>query len=331
MGENKRMNKKNIILGGILIILIALAYLYQGPIKDWRQNLGEPENFLSVVDVEQIDKIEIVKSGTTTILEKYGDKWRIGGTKDFYVKQDLADSLKSGLENAVKADFELASSNKEKKSDFQTDENSGTRVKLSQDGEVAADFIVGKRGVDFTSTYISEPESDNTYIIAANISSVLNPSDWHDKAIFASEKEKISKIRFQYPDRELVITKTRKHENTETLEYEWEGVLPYKFFVDAEKIDKILDIMSNLTAVEIPEQNFEDTGLEKNLIIVQATGEGIDNTLMIGDAYKTAESLAGDSAEAGVLYYAKRGDSDNIYLISGEQKDELDKRIGELK
>ena len=316
------MNKKNLMLGGVLIVLITLAYLYQGPIKDWRQNLSKPENFLAIVDIEQIDKIEIVKSGKTTILEKHGDKWKIVGTKDFYVKQNLADSLKSGLEDAVKAGFELASSNKEKKSDFQTDENSGTRVKLSQDGEMAADFIVGKRGVDFTSTYISELESDNTYIIAANISSVFSPSNWYDKTLFASDKEKISKIRFQYPDREFTITEiagsAEDTENTENVK-KWEGVLPYKFSVDEEKINTILDIMSNLIAVEIPEQNFEGTGLEKNLIIVQATGEGIDNTLMIGDVNENE------------LYYAKRGDSDNIYLISGEQKDELDKRIWELK
>ncbi|MCK4554661.1 DUF4340 domain-containing protein [Candidatus Parcubacteria bacterium] len=336
------MNKRTLILGGILIILIALAYFYQGPIKDWRADLGKPDNFLAIVDVEQIDKIEIVRSGKTTILEKHGDKWKIVGTKGFYVKQDLADSLKSGLDEAVEAVVELASSNKDKKSEFQTDLENGVNVKLiytpdpSQEGndEVAADFIVGKRGVDFTSTYISEPASDNTYILKANISSLFNRGDWYDKTIFSSDKAKISRIRFQYPTREFTITKTQKYENTETLEQEWEGILPYEFSVDAEKIDTILDIMSDLTAVEIPEQNFAGTGLEKNLIIVQAIGEDIDNTLMIGDAYKTAESLLGDSAEAvddDGLYYAKRGDGDNIYLITKEQRDELDKRIMGLK
>ena len=55
---------------------------------------------------------------------------------------------------------------------------------------------------------------------------------------------------------------------------------------------------------------------------------------MVGGAYKTAESLSGDSAEAVAeeeLYYAKTGDSDNIYLITKEQRDELDKKIKELK
>lgn len=31
------------------------------------------------------------------------------------------------------------------------------------------------------------------------------------------------------------------------------------------------------------------------------------------------------------LYYAKKGDSDNIYLITKEQRDELDKQIKDLE
>lgn len=313
------MNKKNFTLGGALIILVALAYLYQGPIKEWRQDSGKPKNFLAIVDVEQIDKIEIIKNEEVTVLEKAGERWKIGGTKDFYVKDELVSSLKSGLDEAVEADIELVSGNKEKKSDFQTDLENGVNVKLSQGDQAIADFIVGKRAVDFTSTYISELESDNTYIITADISGVFNYIDWRDKTIFAFDKEKISKIRFQYPDREFTITKTLEHENTETAEYGWEGALPYKFSIDQKKIDVILDIMSNLTAVEIPGQNFEGTGLEKNLIIAQVYGEGIDNILMIGDANEDE------------LYYAKKGDSDNIYLIVKEQRDELDKRIGDFK
>ena len=43
------------------------------------------------------------------------------------------------------------------------------------------------------------------------------------------------------------------------------------------------------------------------------------NTLMVGD----------DNGEG--LYFAKRGDSDNIYLISEEQRDVLDQTIRSLR
>ncbi|MBU4257165.1 DUF4340 domain-containing protein [Patescibacteria group bacterium] len=307
------MDKKTLRLGGILIILIVLAYLYQGPLKEWRAGLGKPKNFLASVDAGQINKIEIIQKEKTVVLEKQGDKWKIGGAKDFYVRQSLAENLNKVLKEGAEAEMELASANKEKKGEFQTDE-SGINVKLYQSGDIAADFIVGKRAADFATVYVSRPESDNTYSIKADLYGVFGRSDWHDKSIFSSDKEKINKIRFQYSDREFTVEKTAA-DGADA----WEGTIPYKFSVNKDKIDKILDLMSNLIATEIPEQKFEGTGLEKHLMVIQASGEGIENTIMVGN----------DNGEE--LYYAKRGDSDNIYLITKEQRDALDKRIGDLK
>ncbi len=97
--------------------------------------------------------------------------------------------------------------------------------------------------------------------------------------------------------------------------------MPYSFEVDEDKISEILNIMSSLNAISIPEQIFDNTGLEKNNIIVEATGEEVNNILMIGDAENEEE----------IRYYAKRGDSDNIYLITKAQRDALDKQIWDLR
>ncbi|MFH0923918.1 MAG: DUF4340 domain-containing protein [Candidatus Falkowbacteria bacterium] len=329
---------KNIKLAIILIILIALAYFYQGPFKDWKSDLGKPDNFLAKIDASQIDKIEITKNGETAVLIRESDKWRIADTKDFYVEENLADSLNKALEEAISAEVELAGSNKDKKSEFKTDLEQGVKVRLFLNAEnEIANFVIGKTGNDF-STYVSESNLDETYKIKINLSGLFSRDSWYDKNIFLSDKEKISKIRFQYPDREFIITKTQKHENTETLEtekleYEWEGISPYEFSVDENKIDEILNIMSNLIAAKIPEQTFDGTGLEKNLIIAQATGEGIDNILMVGGALQNGSTALRDygaNAEEE-LYYAKKGDSDNIYLITKEQRDELDKNIKDLE
>ena len=86
--------------------------------------------------------------------------------------------------------------------------------------------------------------------------------------------------------------------------------------------------MSNLSSAEIPEQTFEGTGLENHEMIVQATGEELDHVLMIG-GMKQLENE--DDEEEEKLYYAKKGDSDNIYLIREDQKDELQKQIWQLR
>ena len=326
------MNKKNLILGGFLVVLIALAYVYQGPFKDWRANLSKPENFLADISVDQINRIEIVKNREATILEQAGEKWRIGGTKDFYVKDNIIGGMFDNLKQAVKADLELVSANKDKKSEFQTNEESGVHVKLMQGEKVLMDFVIGKLASDFVSSYISQSEAEKTYLVKINLNSSFDHDDWYDKTIFSTDKEKITKVRFQYPTREFTIEKQDDI---------WTGTLPYAFDVDEDEVDEALDIMSNLTAAKIPEQTFKGTGLEEHAIIIQATGENIENTLMVGDpstgstSSQQASSLqSGGQAgqgNGGELYYAKKADSDNIYLITKEQRDELDKRISDLK
>lgn len=303
------MNKKTLILGVVLLILIALAYLYQGPIKNWQKNLGKPTNFLARLNIGKIDKIEVTRTNEITILEKQEKGWKIYGTKDFYAEKNLMDNLLESLRIAVNSQLEIVSNNKERKKEFGVDSN-GVNVKIYEIGEKKIDFIVGKSGSDFVSSYISTPEIDATYSLKENLRRFFDREEWRDLTIFSNDKEKIDKIRFQYPNREFTIEKK---------DGSWQGTIPEKFSVSIDKIDKILNIMSDLAAVSIPEQTFKDTGLEKHLIIVQATGESTNNTLMVGSANKEG------------LYFAKKGDSDNIYLINKEQKDELDKWIWQLK
>ena len=169
---------------------------------------------------------------------------------------------------------------------------------------------------DFSSTQVAEKDSDMIYQLESKLASVLN-TDWYDKEIFNLEKDNIQKIRFQYPSREFTIQKDEKDD--EESEDSWQGILPYKFSVDNEKVFDILETLSSLRATEIPEQSFEGTGLEKNLQIIQLSGENIDVVLMVGE----------DNGEE--LYYTKKGDSDNIYLISSEEKEKIDIRISDLR
>ena len=56
------MNKKTLVLGGVLLALIVLAYAYHGPLKNWQNNLGKPKNIFAKIDTTKIDKIEITST-----------------------------------------------------------------------------------------------------------------------------------------------------------------------------------------------------------------------------------------------------------------------------
>jgi len=308
------MNKKNLVLAGVLLSLVAISYVYQGPMQNWKNRASKINNFLENLNIDDVDKIEISKSGDSIQLEKDNDRWKISGTKNFYVKKEIMSNIASSLEKTTKAELDLVSAKPEKKSDFMVGDN-GNRIRLSKGDSTLTEFIVGKRTNDYQGVYIALLESDETYSIKSDLA-IFDRDDWYDKNIFDVEKEKINKVRFQYPGREFTIEKK---------EDKWGGILPYKFGVNEEKINKILDIMTKLDAIDIPEQTFEGTGLENHEIIVQVTGdEGIDYAIMVGSIKK----VENDEQE---LYFAKKGDSDNIYLITKEQRDELEKQIWELK
>ncbi|MEA3450175.1 MAG: DUF4340 domain-containing protein [Patescibacteria group bacterium] len=313
------MSKKNLFLGGILIALVILAFIKEGPFKDWQEEANKPKNILAEIQVDQISRIDINFKEEETSLEKVGDKWRVVGTKDFYLKQAQVDSIQKALKDSAEAELEIVSTNKNKKDEFSASPESGAQIKLMQGETVIKEFIIGKTGSDFNSTYITMSDIDETYLVKAGFNVAFWHNDWYDREIFNSESEKINKIRFQYPTREFSVEKE---------EDGWGGTMPYIFSVDEEKLEAVIEIMSSLSAVEIPEQTFAGTGLDKNLIIIQANGEGVDNILMVGET-RASESKEEDETDS--LYYAKKGSSDNVYLITKEQRDELDKSIRDLR
>jgi hypothetical protein len=303
------MDKKNLVLGGVLLFLIIIIILLNGPLDKFENYMFGPKNFFRKVEVEKIDNIEIIADDKETKLIKKDEKWKVDGYKDFYVKTEVMDSLLSLLKDFKEADFYLISENIDKKQDFKTDD-SGIKVKVSGEKIDSNEFIIGKLSPDFISTYISTFASPETYSVKVDLLTPFSRDEWKDLTIFSSNKEDIASIRFQYPNREFTIAKS---------EDEWQGKTPYLFDVDQDKIDKILDIMTDLEAVSIPEQSFDNTGLEKNLIIVEAKGVDLNNTIMIGESNEEGH------------YYAKKADSDNIYLIEKKVRDELNKTIAQLK
>ena len=310
------MSKKNLLLGGVLGVLLILAFIYNGPFEEWKSGLGKTSNFLANLKVSDINRIELAGKGENINIDKLGDVWKIEGTKDFNVESNIIDIMMKSLEDASSADLVLVSENLEKKSEFETNEEAGFSVKLKNGDEVLAAFVVGKNGSEINSSYFAQANANDTYLVKADLRTAFGHGDWYNRSILAMDKEKIDKIRFQYPSREFTIEKTSEEGSEES---EWVGVLPYKFSVNQEKIDKILDLVSAMDASSIPAQTFDGTGLEKNNIIVQVTGVDIDSVIMIGD----------DNGEE--QYYIKRGDSDNIYLITKDDRDELEKRISDLR
>jgi hypothetical protein len=305
------MNKKNFTLIIILALLIILAYLYQGPWQSWRANKNVTKNFLASVNVDQANRIEITKNGETTTLVLNGSRWKIDGTKDFYVSDANAQNVVARLKDLTATQLELVSTNQTKKIDFNTDSISGVNVKLNQGSKEIASFIVGKINGNYTGTYLSPTGLANTtYLTKVDIYDAFVQNDWYDKNIFASDKTKINSVKFKNNGKEFNVAKQGD---------DWYATGTTKIKLNKDKVNGIVDLLASLVAAAIPDQNATSTGLSNSQLVVQATGDGIDNTIIVGN----------DNGQG--QYYVKRENSDNIYLIAKAERDKLNVQIKDLK
>lgn len=310
------MNKKNLILAVILVALVGAAYLYKGPLKDMDKKKAKPEGIFAGLDTAKIDKIEIDNKGKKISLKKDAEKWKEDGKKTDIIDQQAVAEILRVVKQAAESASTLVSENKDKKSEFETSDDKGKKVVLWAGETKLADFVIGKNTNDFQGSYVSLNGADKTYAVSANLAPAFGRDSWYDQNIFAYDETTIKKIRFQFPSREFTVERQAGKDGAEA---SWNGSLPYKFPVSQEKVAEISRLLSSMRAVKVPEQKFAGTGLEKNLMIIEASGDGFNSTLMVGNADKEGN------------FYAKRGNSDNIYLISKEDKNLLDKRISDLK
>jgi hypothetical protein len=304
------MNKKNLILGGILLCLVAFTWLWNGPVRGWQDKKNKEGNFLSALSLEKADSISIYRAGASTTLEKVADGWRVGGTKGFFAKKEVIDELSFAIDKVAKGDLELVSTNKDKKSGFGVGDD-GIKVVIRQEG-LENSFVVGNATANFDGSYLSRSDADKTWKVGVDLSAVFSRGEWRDDSILSFIKERAGKVRFQYPNRQFIVEKK---------ENKWNGIWPGKGFkVSDDKVNAVLAVLENLKAAKIPAQDFKAFGApEKNGIIIQVTGEQLDETLMIGNC--TKENLC----------YAKKGSNDNIYMITKEQRDALNKQTRDLR
>ena len=305
------MNKKNLILGIILAVLILLAWGYEGPFKTWKEEKAKAINLFAGLDMAKVNQMEIAQGQRKTGFTKVNGKWKIDGTKDFWLPQTQADQMTAAIDEAKKTDWELVSQNKAKQSEFQTD-GSGRVIKLIADGKDLAAFAIGKMGPDYKSTYLSMNGSEKTFLVKASLVQAFGEEDWRDKAIFTTDKDKVAKLRIHEAGVDYIIEKKTSDKGVVT----WNIAKPKASVVKTDKVDAVLGVLASLSAAEVPDQTFKGTGLDKNSVVVEAMGDGIDNTLMIGAAKK----LNGQD-----LVFVKRGNSDNIYLITKDQSSKLNR------
>lgn len=289
------MNRKNLTLLLILLFLLALAGIYQ---YWWlpKQNIsGRQENWLAKINFAEVDKIEIKLNGRETVLNKEGERWRVAGDGQWYVNSILADNFTQAWQTAASSSLFVVSTNKDAKADFKTD--GSFTLKLSVNKIRVADLAIGATRAGYT--YIAPADSDTSYEVGSDLRSAFDYVEWRDLNIFNAVSDKIKQVKITQRKNSLVL----KKENDS-----WQVAGNTKLKLNQDKVARIASLMGELSATSIPDQAAKDTGLDKNNWTVEATGEGIKNTLIIG-----REAVL-DKQASGNLF-VKSATSPNIYLL----------------
>lgn len=192
------MNRSTLILVGILVVLILVAFFVMQKPGEHSSSTSTGE-FLAAVDSLAVDKIHLQTPTLDIVLEKQGVEWYLRRPLMFRADQsNVAQLLHQAKNLEVK---NVVSSNPEKQSMFQVD-SAGTQVTLYEGGNETASFVLGKTGPTFSQTYARRKGSDEVVLVSNMMNYVFTRSikEWRDRSIVTIPKETIKRLTYQFGD-----------------------------------------------------------------------------------------------------------------------------------
>lgn len=190
------MNKSIKILLAVFAILIALYFLFFR--SGEKVTTEKIDAKLFVADSSKIDKIEIVKTGETIVLEKINNQWKLTKPIDY-----PADTLNINLMLKDLKNFKLESVASENPAKFNNylDSVNNSKISTYQEGKLLGTFILGKTQANDNS-YIKKPD-ENRILLASSLTAALftkASKDYRNKFITSIQPFVVNKLTFKSTD-----------------------------------------------------------------------------------------------------------------------------------
>jgi len=197
------MKRSTLVLIAILVVLIlATVLVLQRPgEQSVRAGMGTP---LLTLDSAAVDRLEITSTGGRIVLAREGGTWMLAEPIRYKADQTaVGTAVGQAGRMTIMA---LASSNPQKRGVFQVD-STATLVRVFEKETEKAAVRIGKAGPAYTQTYVRPEGSDEVYLVDGSMSwTFVKPAkDWRDRLIYATSKDSIRSVRFQYGDTTFVL------------------------------------------------------------------------------------------------------------------------------
>lgn len=300
---------KNFIL---IIFVAALGLIAWGVVRDNSFQADVPE--LKSLFSDSVDKIEIQGGGSSHVLVKEGDEWKVKeGEVAFPADSEAVKAVVEGLKNFEVA--EIVSQNGEKYSTFGVDETSALQIVLYEKDTGTRRLYVGNTDYRSGGDYVRVGEQVPVYITDTSIRSSFLKDTYKDLRLSDVETEAVNEVAFAYADSEKSFTVVKKmipqDKDTKssaggTQEWFYKDDTELKEQLDGNAVSAILSAVKNHAARNIlPVDKAKDYGFEKSSIVITMT-----------DAQGVEQIFFGNQTEDKSAYYASVSGKDGwIYEV----------------
>jgi hypothetical protein len=321
---SKFLNTKTLI---ILLVVLGLIFLIS--------KLTEKEDRTFKSEMVSIDTAKVTKmvihpklgdKGKEVMFTKTGTEWKLESDGKSY-KPDQT-SVKNILSELVRMKSERVAATEETKwKEFEVTDSTATRIMLYNDNKLLADLYVGKfnyvqppqgqgqqnpyqqQNKGRMSTYVRPAGDKEVYVVDGFIKMSIqaNVNTYRDKTLFASNKDDLTKIAFNYPNGEgFVLSKdgTKWFLNGQPTD----SVMTAKYLSKLAKVTStnFIDDVMPLTSVPTHQVKIEGN----NIIPVEISAFPADSV----NKYVVTSSLNPDSKYSG----AKSGLFERVFVKSSE-------------
>ena len=186
------MKRNTLILLALVVILWGAWYLFSSEEKHELSVMQKSQFFQA--DSTAVDSVA-VKYGTWCQLVRRDGTWHVIFPDWSYPADERIVSDIFRFTNDMVLE-NLISTKAEKHEAFKVDTVRGTILRYFAQGNLAAEFVMGKAGADMNHTYIRQLQSDSVYMARGDFQKVFRrvPADWPTKVIFDADSSQLSRM-----------------------------------------------------------------------------------------------------------------------------------------
>jgi len=299
--------RTTLILALVLVVLAAAATLFEVNRRRSFGSAGRP--IFPAFSQEKADRIEVRGGGREVELRRDGGEWRVATERNVLAEPRYPREILEGLETFTTST--LISTSPARHATFEVD-TSGFVVRVLQGEKALAQFIVGKPGPDFMSTYIRPLDRNEVYLVPSYLRTTVDRGDepWRKKTILEIPQEDI--IGYTARSSKETVTAQKGPEGV------WEITEPLQEKARGDVMGMVLRSLATVRATDFADTALTpaEMGLEPDTAsVVVRTADGKSYTLTVGATNASNQSytrLDGDPS----VYLVPRGRWNTVFRPS---------------